>query len=201
MSLTAKQIQAIPSVSISDLEKSNNSAVWVFNMSGSSTTSSTGRGVINVSVNDGVGNKIPIRIPITWVPIDLTTQATKSALLTSPDFRKLASKGVLKLISDEEAIKIVSTPEGAKETMVVHTVEKYQGDLDNISADVSGEVTSDAINPTAVSVTSRDDLDEDSCIGMLNRNEMVFNNEDYKYIAKNSKFSSVKDWAIARIDG
>ena len=94
MALTSKQIKAIPSLTLSQLEKSDYASVWVFNLSGSSEMKEFKRGIINISVNDGIGNSISLRIPITWVPVDLTTQVTKSALVMNPQFRRLASAGV-----------------------------------------------------------------------------------------------------------
>ena len=71
-------------VSLAELERSTESSVYVLN-------NSVPRGIINFSINDGLGNAVTIKVPITWMPIDLTTQATKASVLSSPQFRRLLS--------------------------------------------------------------------------------------------------------------
>jgi len=200
MALSAKQIAAIPSMTLSQLEKSDHASVWVFNLSGSAELKDFKRGIINISVNDGIGNTISLRVPITWVPVDLTTQVTKTALVMNPQFRRLASAGILKIISEESALEIVSTPEGRKETVKVHAAEKYSGDLGDSGINVDNDVISTSnINAIVISVVNRDDLDEDACISVLEGHEMTMNTSDFEYLAKNSRYAGVKDWAISRI--
>lgn len=199
MALTSKQIKAIPSLTLSQLEKSDYASVWVFNLSGSSEMKEFKRGIINISVNDGIGNSISLRIPITWVPVDLTTQVTKSALVMNPQFRRLASAGVLKIISEDDALAIVATPEGRKETMKVHASEKYTGDLGESFKAENDVVSTASVNAIVMSVTNREDLDEEACISILDGHEMTMNTGDFEYLAKNSKFAGVKDWALTRM--
>ena len=200
MALSAKQIAAIPSLTLSQLEKSEHASVWVFNLSGSAELKDFKRGIINISVNDGIGNTISLRVPITWVPVDLTTQVTKTALVMNPQFRRLASAGILKIISEDSALEIVGTPEGRRETIKVHAAEKYSGDLADSGINVENEVVSTSnINAIVISVINRDDLDEDACISVLEGHEMTMNTNDFEYLAKNSKYGGVKDWAITRL--
>lgn len=200
MALSAQEIRAIPELTLAQLEKDESASVFVFNLSGT-PTSGNPRGIINLSINDGVGNTIPVRIGITWVPIDLTTQVTKSALLHSPPFRKLASSGAIKLINERDALAIISTPEGRKETMRVHSSERYIGDLNDVSIpNLNDVISTDEVNAIALSVVHRDDIDEEACISILEGHEITMVQKDFEFIAKNSKFAGVKDWALQRID-
>lgn len=199
MSLSAKQIDAVPAMTLSELEKSQGASVWVFNLTGAaSVVAEFPRGIINIAINDGIGNTIGIKIPITWVPVDMTTQVTKSALIANPQFRRLVSAGALKVVSEEHALQIISTPEGRKETMRVHASEKYTGDLEiKHNNDVVVDATD--INGIVMSIVTRDDLDEESSIRILEGHEIALNSKDFEYLAKNSKFAGVKDWAISRL--
>jgi len=200
MSLTAKQIAQIPSLMLSELEKSENASVWVFNLSGASDIAKDfPRGIINIAINDGIGNVIGIKIPITWVPVDMTTQVTKSALVANPQFRRLVSAGVLKVVAEEHALQIISTPEGRKETMKVHASEKYTGDLGNTQINNDIEIAATDVNAIVMSVVTRDDLDEDQCISILEGHEITLSEKDFEYLAKNSRFAGVKDWAVQRL--
>lgn len=197
MSLTAAQIDAIPSLTLSELEKNDQASVWVFNMSGIERTKMK-RGIINLSVNDGIGNTMAVRVTITWICVDLTTQVTKSALVLNPEFRRLVSRGVLKIISEEEALKIVNTPEGIAETQKVHTSEQYTGSFEDQPV-LNDVVDSSAVNAIAMSVVSRDDLDDEACISLLSGHEMVLKRGDFEYISKNSRFPRVTTWALERL--
>ncbi len=200
MALSSKQIAQIPGLILSEAEKSAESSIWVFNLSGAAEVAKDfPRGIINISINDGIGNAIGIKIPITWVPVDLTTQVTKGALLANPQFRRLVSAGVLKIIAEEHALAIISTPEGRKETQKVHANEKFVGELGAEAMNKDNVMAVSEVNAIVMSVATRDDLDEDSCISILEGHEITLNNKDFEYLAKNSRFAGVKDWALSRM--
>lgn len=200
MALSAKQIAQIPALNLSELEKSTDASVWVFNLSGAAeVVRDFPRGIINISINDGIGNSIGIKIPITWVPVDMTTQVTKGALTANPQFRRLVSAGVLKIIAEEHAMAIISTPEGRKETQKVHANEKYTGDLGADMVPKDEIIATKDVSAIVMSVATRDDLDEEACISILDGHELTLNNKDFEYLAKNSRFAGVKDWALNRM--
>lgn len=56
-----------------------------------------------------------LNVPLTWLPISLTEQAPRAAILGSQHFLRAVSSGILSLISKEEADKMLATPRAAKE--------------------------------------------------------------------------------------
>ena len=81
--------KAAASLTIAQAEKESGSALWVLNNSGGNCKQF---GVINVTIPEGNGQVYTIRVPDTSIPIDLTTQATRNAILTNPQFRRLVEK-------------------------------------------------------------------------------------------------------------
>lgn len=201
MAISAKDIDRIPSLTLSELEKSDGASIWVINMTGSKNLKDEfPRGIINIAVNDGVGNITAARVPITWVPIDMTTQVTKSALIANPQFRRLASAGALKVISEDDANLIINTPEGRKETTRIYAAaSKHTSEFDTSKYNADVSVNAADISAIVMSVVTRDDLDEESSLRILEGHEITFDDKDFEYLAKNSKFAGVKDWAINRM--
>lgn len=100
------------SMSISDLEDTGEKgAVWVLN---TMTGDMQGQLLINVPKKHGNGQDL-VRVPKTFIPMDLTDQVSKGQLLESSEFRKTITGGLLKLITPEYAELVLSSDEGREE--------------------------------------------------------------------------------------
>ncbi len=104
--------KTFPAVSINTLEKSNLGAVWVTNQTKGAMRSAVQFAVPKMS---GQGTDAVI-VPVTFIPINLTEQVAKRQLLSSADFRKAINRGLLRLISDEEAETLLGTPVAQSES-------------------------------------------------------------------------------------
>jgi hypothetical protein len=84
--------------------------VWALN-----TTEGDRRGNVFFTVPNPNGNREDqVIVPATWVPVNLTAQVTRKQLLESSTFRRAMSTGMLKIISNDDAQKILGEP-GARE--------------------------------------------------------------------------------------
>jgi len=100
-------------VTISDLEKTPTGPVWAMN-----ATSGSNRSLLVLTVPRLNGPGVDsVKIPVTYLPIELTGQVPKRQLLACSDFRRAVSSGYLTLVSEEEAEKAMGVP-GAREELL-----------------------------------------------------------------------------------
>lgn len=100
------------SMSIAELEESGEKgSVWVLN---TMTRDMQGQLLINVPKKHGNGQDL-VRVPKTFIPMDLTDQVSKGQLLESSEFRKTITGGLLKLITPEYADLVLGSDEGREE--------------------------------------------------------------------------------------
>lgn len=94
-------------ITLQELERSQQKSVWVMN-----NTPKTMEGInpgtlysIVVNYMNEYGERSRITVPATFIPIDLTSYASKKQLLASTSFRNQVIKRNLVLLSEEEAEK------------------------------------------------------------------------------------------------
>lgn len=73
------------------------------------------KGDVYLTINQANNNPVLINIPSTWVPLDLTSYATRESILTSPDFRRALNNQTLLPISPKVAGEILLTEEAVAE--------------------------------------------------------------------------------------
>lgn len=98
-------------ISLSELEQEEKGQVYVLN---SSTGDLHGQILMSVPKKNGNGSDL-VRVPKTFIPIDLTAQVTRSQLMESSEFRKTVTNGLLKPVTREYAEVLLSTEEGREE--------------------------------------------------------------------------------------
>lgn len=91
---------------------SNDGALFVLNKTEGLVTSD--RGALILTVRDGIDN-VPVSIPATWAPVDLSLQATPGAIKANPAFRSLVSRGLIEILTDTEAQELLSSPRASAE--------------------------------------------------------------------------------------
>lgn len=176
---------------ISDLEKSDSSSVWVENKSNP-------RGIVNMSMSDGSGNNIVVTVPVTHIPVDLTTQATKSAIVSSPMFRRMVTMTMLEIISEDEAMQKLSTPEAKKEAQRIYDwTQSIHGGAEIGKVEIP--IVEEGISGFAMSLAELSDMDEDQVMSMLRGNEDTLSAKDWKYLAERSTYLKVKSLAAEHL--
>lgn len=181
----------LSTITYKELENSEDTSVWVLNQS-------EPRGRINFNVTEPNGDKLSIRVEITWIPIDLTTQATKKGLVDSSDLRRLVSSGMLKLLKPEECEEFMRGEEARKEAALVY---KRRSAEDTGTVNVSASNGSMADPSTQVTEPSlfvqnlcAQNPDDDVAVSQL-RSSGSLNEIDLKYVVQNSTSGRVKSVA------
>lgn len=177
-------------ISVAQAEQSKSSSVWVLN-----TSNSGGRqkGLLHITITEGNGRASVITIPSTRIPVDLTTQATKNALLTSPDFRRCIAARVLTLITEEDAVHLLDNPDAKAEQarlMNIDTAAEHETDIPELRA--LKEAESGQIGAFALNLAHTDDGDEDAIVANLKNNADGLSKIELQYIVNTSKFAKVK---------
>jgi len=182
-------------MTIGELENSKTSSVWVKNISNP-------KGNVNMTMNDGQGTQIVLQVPVTWIPIDLTTQATKSAILSAPSLRRMLAQGMIQLISEEDAMEVMQQADAQKEAVRIYNrAQDMEIDMQQVPVEAQkAQVESDgSISGFAMNIAASNDMDEDQVMNTLRNNESNLTQGDLKYIAQNSTFPRVKTFAAERL--
>lgn len=155
-------------------------------------------------MNDGQGNKAVVTVPVTWIPVDMSTQATKSALLASPNFRRMISMGMLILVSEKIAQATMQTSAAQKEALRIYSrVQDMINSLDSLPQAAQKEIaeSSGDVSGMAMQLAMGGDLDEDQVMTTLQGNISAMTEVDLRYLAENSKFARVKEFCAESLAG
>jgi hypothetical protein len=185
-------------ITISQAEQSQTSSVWAMNTSG---TQGSAKGIINITITEGNGRASVVRIPVTFIPIDLTTQATKSAILMSPDFRRLVAGRMVTLLSEEDALKMLDNEKAQEEMRRLLNVEhahevqdsQMPTEAQSVMAQADGAISGLALN------IAHSEGDEEAMMANLRNNRESLTQEELKYIVNNSMSPKVKAMAAEYI--
>jgi len=186
--------ESLKRLQLHDLESMQTSFVWVLNRTNP-------RGNLNLTVADGMGNQVPVRIPIANIPVDLSTQATKQSLVANPQVRQLVAKGIISLVDPEAAREFLKDPEARAEHQRIYAVaeiaeigdSEMNAELQSVQVEESGELSAFVIQ-----LTLSGDMNEDEVLSELRAREDEMTKEDFLYVTQNSKHEKVKAWAAER---
>lgn len=99
------------SYTISQLEQQpDHGPVYVTN---STSGSKRGDVLLTVARNHGVGTD-SVHIPMTWIPVDITSVVNRSQLIRDNNFRQAITGGMLRLVHPEDAQKLFETDTAAQ---------------------------------------------------------------------------------------
>ena len=98
-------------ITLQELERSSSNSVYVLN---NSSDAKRGRGDILFSMPRQDGGEDVVRVPKTWIPVDLTDQVEKPTLLRSSRFRRVVSSDMVTLLHPDYAEKMLES-EAAQE--------------------------------------------------------------------------------------
>lgn len=120
---------AIEGISINELDENAGGHLWVLN--NAANTKRKLRGKIYIGIPDASGKTTDgLVIPHTWLPIDAAATVPRQQLLQSRQFRRALNDGLIKIISNEDAERLLMQP----------GVEEEQARLDR-EEDVVAEAT------------------------------------------------------------
>jgi hypothetical protein len=177
--------------------------LWVFN----STPSLKGErqkqknSVIHLLVTMG-NEKTLVRIPTTWVPVNIGLQAPKKALFESPDFLKAINNGYIKPITNKEAMEFYKDNEEAaaeydmanskmsrtapdRDTAEDKEVAKPSGFVQDLNA---GEIEETDLNPKIIQAVAKiksGEIKEVEFSSILRNSQHDLTDEDMEYVMAN----------------
>ncbi len=196
-------------VTIRDLEGKKTGGIFCLNATSGRDRSNI---IFTVPKNSGVGIDT-IEVPNTFVPIDLTEQVSRRQLMESSEFRRAVSRGLIELITDEEASQLL-TEDGAKEELA--RLKNSRSAMDSLNQQDGVEVTGNAVDPALsnseeASVDTKIDgvdagvvqlmeilKEEGDAISVMNslRGLGKLSQEDFKYILKHvGEHENIKKYA------
>lgn len=180
------------SISINELEKSKSNSVWVLN---ASARPGVQPGIISITVREGNGSSASVNIPVTKVPVDLSTMATKQALVQNPNFRKAVASKLITIISDEDAqVRIKNNPDYEREYARIYQLnDEVINVYESASSDVKAMLEADSgnVTPFALNIAMVTENEEEVLLNIRNNSESL-TVHDLKYIASTSTLPRVK---------
>lgn len=185
-------------ITVAQAEQSRSSSVWVLNTSGSNGRS---KGKLHITITEGNGRSTVVTVQDTRIPMDLTTQATKNALLTSPDFRRCVAAQVIRLISDEDAEKLLDNPDAqAEQRRLLNIGDSHAApETENKELRAMQQAESGDIGPFTLNLAHTEEGDEDAIVASLRNNADNMTIKELKYVVDTSKLAKVKAAAASLI--
>ena len=116
-----------------------------------------GRAVLLLDIKDASGKSISVKIPKTWVPIDLMLFADREAIRRSDSIRKLHRKGAIRFLDATEADEIMKTQEAREEAKRAGLLSELGQDLVDMMA--QEEEAKKAASAQALEVVVTDEND------------------------------------------
>jgi hypothetical protein len=157
-------------------------------------------GDVNISLRDEDGSRALVTIPRTFIPIDLTQQADVVALKKCRSLKKFLASGLIEIISEKDANKILSTDRAKIEVERVKATIFKGVDLteigDRTSLEVLSETESKAINPTIEDTLLREDITDIEKVNLLSALPALNVRECDYLIASTEEKSKLHKWAV-----
>lgn len=154
-------------------------------------------------MNDGQGQNIVVSVPTTWACIDLTTQATKKAILSSPNFRRMLATRMLLLVSEDVAAVTMNEAAAQKEMQRVNSRVSelaFAAESMPMAAQKALAETDGSVSGMAMQMALATDLDEDQVLTTLQGNLSSMTDKDLNYIVANSRHPRVKEAAAEALN-
>lgn len=110
-----KQIQGITLTEYNKIYGADPTAsMYIMNRTGVNGDSDSPRGRVCFSIMGDLGQPATVIVPSTFIPVDLTTQATRDSLLKSSQFRSLLTTGQLVILDNRVAEELLTEDSRAR---------------------------------------------------------------------------------------
>jgi hypothetical protein len=111
--------------------------------------------IVPIARRNGNGQDV-VRIPPTFIPVDLTLQVSKDQLLDSSEFRRTVGKKLVVLVNPEYARRLLDTEDGRREA------QQVQENMARAKLMVESQIMNGNTNEEASMVNDIDDSEVDS---------------------------------------
>lgn len=97
------------------------------------------------------GQSRAIRVPVSWVPIDAATQASKKAIVSSAEFQRALSAGAIMVFSHDDGRKIIQSDQDSKDeyARVMAIAQGVNGPVESGYGGINGGDRSQPADPWA----------------------------------------------------
>ncbi len=158
------------------------------------------KGNIAFVVSDGLGGKISVLISATWIPVDLTTKATRDVLIKSPDLRRLFTAGFVAFPTIEYVEQILQQ-EGAQQEVgrVYNAIENHDNNIGVVNKESQAVLKGSDVSGFVLTICNAEDIDEGEALNSARQQADTMTKEDLNYLMNNCKFPKVKSFAAAQL--
>lgn len=115
-------------LSLSDLNKmgpKSMAPIWVINTADQSRVGSAGEIVIPIQQQNGQGDPDLVHIPQTWLPQEVTRIVPRKRLLNSTRFMRAINDGLISIISEDDASRLLRQSGAKEETSRLQALQKH----------------------------------------------------------------------------
>lgn len=189
---------------IDEIRREETSDLYVLNNAQANPALRDGLIIFNVAID--VNDRRIVRVPNTWVPINIGHQIPKDLIMRSPDFLDAVMRRVIILIKTTDAEQIFEDDAEARaewDKISQDLSGRFTGDIDGMQmppgtviADVEGAIDPD-INTQLAEAVSREDIAEQDLMSIV-RNLTERGNlkrKDYEFILANTQYNRVREIA------
>lgn len=88
----------------------NNKPIWGLNSVADSDLKQIGEVHLGIKQSNGNGSPDPLFLPVSWLPVELTSMVPRRRLLESIEFRKAVNSKLITLISEKDARRMLDQP-------------------------------------------------------------------------------------------
>lgn len=182
--------------------ESTSAHVFVYNNSDKDPSNNKKKTVIIIPMNE----RKAIQIPATTLPIDLTEQAPKEDLVKNSFFMDVLKSKLVTICPDEEAFKILSTPEAQfeRDKLSISTRES----LDELYKREKIEVLDSSVEApkvegldvdlTVLEAMNREDIQPAERFSIIKNIEASLEQKDWEYIYEHSS-DDLKAFAASKL--
>jgi hypothetical protein len=174
---------------INQLLKTDSESVYVLN---TSISVSRHKRSSNVAFEIHYSNQIrSVIVHDSWIPQDLCLQAPKEVILASPSFREAINKGLIELVRDPEAEKVLDDEDAIVETLRLknrHNKANADIDMEPIMPKdivVQRDAENDSISSMIKDLCINDDRSAVEVYAKIRGAEKTLSKEEFMYLNKN----------------
>lgn len=216
-------------LTIEEARQDKHGSLWVQNSTMEIDEFAPSGGDVFLSVTAKDGKTTAVTVPLTWIPVDATLEASKEALLESTDFRQGFGKGYYHIIDDASAQEILNSEEGQREverikakTRAVRAAISARGITSAEIAIVGDEGAPAEVNKSGAEITVGSfDEETDEVVELVTasfkawvnacnavdedeavsrlRSRRKFQEAEVNYMAKMSKHKKIANWSAKQI--
>ena len=201
-----------------DIRKLEGDHIYVLNTSDRDKTTTRAELLITVPTPGAPHGAITVRVPNTWIPIDLTSQTSVLALKDNRDFWHHINKKDIKVIRSEDAEEILAEEDAQEEYNRVYDIKQedtrepamfeveastnpYDRASEGMKRNLNlskGNLRKEEGSTKVLAIMNKEDINENMKLASLKNIQDQLKENDYKYIIKTAKagdFDRLKSWA------